>query len=139
MPDSVEEIRANVAAVSAAADIRAADGDWPWWRGPRGDGKAAEGSSQAEQPPTEWSASKNVIWQARITGRGHASPIVVGRRVLVATADEGAKKQMLLCFDRETGNEAWRTVVHEGGLMRLHGKNSHASATPACCMCDSAA
>ncbi len=127
----VEEIRANVAAVSAAPDLRAADGDWPWWRGPQADGKSAAGKGQAE-PPTEWSESKNVIWQAEVPGSGHASPIVAGDRVFVATADEGAKKQMLLCFDRKDGKEAWRTVVHAGGFMRKHSKNSQASATPAC-------
>jgi outer membrane protein assembly factor BamB len=123
----VEELRGGGATVSAAADVRAAEGDWPWWRGPRGDGRSDE-----PQPPLEWSTSKNVVWQAEVPGKGHASPIVVGQRVLVATADELAKQQMLLCFDRETGQEAWRTVVHEGGFMRAHGKNTQASATPAC-------
>jgi outer membrane protein assembly factor BamB len=123
----LEEVRAGGAAVTAAADVVAAAGDWPWWRGPQHDGKSGD-----EDPPTEWSESKHIVWQAEVPGRGHASPIVVADRVLLASADERQQKQMLLGYDRKTGKELWRTIVHEGGFMRGHQKNSHASATPAC-------
>jgi outer membrane protein assembly factor BamB len=124
----VEEIRADATTVSAAADVTAEPGDWPWWRGPNSDGKSRDDQS----PPTEWSESKNIIWHAEVPGRGHSSPIVVGERVLLTTADQGAQKQMLVCFDRKTGKEMWRTTLHEKGFMGMHQKNSHASATPAC-------
>jgi outer membrane protein assembly factor BamB len=52
--------------------------------------------------------------------------------VILTTADEQAQKQLILAFDRTTGKELWKTVAHNGGFMAKHGKNSHASATPAC-------
>lgn len=90
-----------------------------------------DGKSRDKGLPTQWSESENIVWQADVPGRGHASPIVVGDRVLLATADENAKQQLLVCYDRKTGKERWRTTVHEGGFMRMHSKNSQASATPA--------
>jgi hypothetical protein len=114
--------------VPAEADVlAAAEGDWPWWRGPAIDGKSSD-----VQPATTWTKTKNVAWQASVPGAGHSSPIVCGPRVFLTSADESAKKQLVLCYDRKSGKSLWTTVAHEGGLMSKHGKNSHASATPAC-------
>lgn len=101
--------------------------DWPGWRGAWGDGIAA-----AARPPTASTESQNVRWKVETFGRGHASPIVCGDAIFLASADETDQTQMLLCHDRETGRERWRTVVHAGGLPAIHQKNSHASATPVC-------
>lgn len=106
----------------------AAQGDWPWWRGPTFDGKAPEGPT----PPLEWDETRHVLWKVPVPGRGHASPIVVGDLVVVATADEQDERQLLVAFDRQSGQTRWQTELHRGGLMPKHNKNSHASATPAC-------
>ena len=102
--------------------------DWPWWRGPQRDGVA----NPNQDPPTEWSASRNVAWKSPIPGRGHSSPTVVGRRVYLATADEEQGTQSVLCYDRETGHQLWQSVVHRGGLMRKNEKSTAASGTVAC-------
>lgn len=105
------------------------DTDWPWWRGPNSNGIAADG----QRPPTTWSAEVNVVWRADVPGRGHSSPIVVGQRVLLTTADESAGVQSVVCFDRKTGRQFWTTDVNEGGLPKeIHNKNTHASPTLAC-------
>ena len=103
--------------------------DWPWWRGPTRDGVAAK-----QTIPLEWSATKNVLWSADVPGRGHGSAIVVGDRVFLATADEKAEKQGVLCFDRASGKERWHTTVHTGNFVKagLNAKSTHASMTPAC-------
>jgi len=101
--------------------------DWPWWRGIRQDAHAAT----ADEPPTKWSDTENVVWKAEAPGRGHATPIVIGSRVFVSTCDESTESQSLLCYERSTGKQLWHTVVHRLGLMRAHSKNTHASATPA--------
>jgi hypothetical protein len=111
----------------AAPTIAVAASDWPWWRGLAGDGR-----SRDRAVLKKWSETKNVTWRAAVPGRGHSSPIVCGERVFLTTADEDAQKQLVMAFDRATGRESWSTVVHEGGFMPKHGKNSHASATPAC-------
>lgn len=102
--------------------------DWPWWRGPQRNGIA----DPDQTPPIEWSESKNILWQAPIPGRGDSSPTVVGKRIYLATADEDKGSQSVLCFDRETGNQLWETVVHPSGLMRKNRKSTGASSTVAC-------
>jgi len=52
--------------------------------------------------------------------------------VFLTTADEEARTQSLLAFDRATGALLWQTVAHTGPLPRKNPKNGHASATPAC-------
>ena len=108
--------------------IRPAATDWPWWRGERGDGIA----TAATDPPLTWSKTENVVWRADVPGRGHGSPTLWGNRIFLATAEDKEKAQYVLAFDRRDGRKLWQTEVHRGGFMRMHGKNSHASATPAC-------
>src|SRR5437870_1457210 len=81
--------------------------DWPWWRGPDHDSVSRHGN-----PPLVWSASHNVLWKVPLPGEGHASPVVRGQRVFVATADDGSQAQMVVCLDRESGGELWRTEIH---------------------------
>lgn len=120
--------------VSSAAEFkpeppRFANADWPWWRGPTRDGVA----DADQQPPLQWSATKNIVWKAKLPGRGHASPTVVGGKVFLPTADEQAEVQSVLCFDRKSGRQLWNTDIHQGGWERRgHKKSSLASATIAC-------
>jgi hypothetical protein len=100
--------------------------DWPWWGGPAG-----TGVSTAVGVPLQWSESKNVVWKADVPGRGHSTPIVVGDRIVLTTADEDAERQMALCYSRQTGEPLWNRTIHEGNFTKMHKKNSHASATPA--------
>lgn len=106
--------------------LKIAKDDWPWWRGPSNDGK-----SRDRRVVTKWTATENVVWKTQVPGRGHSSPIVVGDRVFLTTADEEAKKQLILGFRRKNGELLWSTVAHEGEFLTKHPKNAHASATPA--------
>jgi outer membrane protein assembly factor BamB len=82
----------------------------------------------------KWSATENVRWQTPIPGRGHGSPIVVGDRVYLATAEPERQVQSVLCLDRKTAKLLWQRDVHQGGLdtTKGHKKSSLASSTPAC-------
>ena len=103
--------------------------DWPWWRGPHRNGIAAAD----QEPPLHWSASKNVLWKAVVPGRGHASPTVVGNQVFLPTADHDKEIQSVLCYDRRTGQQIWKTNVHHGALEKKgNKKSSQASSTIAC-------
>ena len=109
---------------SCTADLRAED-DWRRWRGPLGNGIV-----EGQTPPTRWSDTENVVWKVKIPGRGHASPIIVGDRIFLTTADEQQSTQSVVCFDRATGKQLWQTIVNEGELNpRIHPKNTHASPT----------
>jgi outer membrane protein assembly factor BamB len=106
--------------------IKVAPTDWPWWQGGLGNG------ASAGKAVTEWSETRNILWKVPVPGIGHASPIVCAERVFIATADEQQQTQSLLCFDRQTGTPLWSRIIHTGGFMQKHAKNSQASATPAC-------
>jgi outer membrane protein assembly factor BamB len=104
--------------------------DWPWWRGPNGNGVAT-----SKQALTEWAEDKGILWKAMIPGRGHSSPIVVGNQVFVATAIEESQQQIVVAFDRKTGKENWQSVIHSGSFPSdrdLHRKSTHANGTIAC-------
>ena len=102
--------------------------DWPCWRGPSGNGIAAANQS----PPLVWGKSQNVLWKTAIPGRGHSSPIVIGDRVILTTAEEDREVQSVLCLDRRTGAVRWQAAVHQGGLDKKgNKKTTQASATVA--------
>lgn len=90
---------------------------WPGWRGPNGNGIA----DPQQQPPTSWSERENVLWKVKIPGRGHGSATVHGGQVFLAAADSQSQQQLMLAFDRDTGKQNWRAVIHEGGF-KISGK-----------------
>jgi outer membrane protein assembly factor BamB len=55
--------------------------DWPAFRGPDQNGLAGQVGI-----PMQWSESQNIAWTYDVPGKGWASPIVWGNRVIVATA-----------------------------------------------------
>jgi outer membrane protein assembly factor BamB len=59
--------------------------DWPQFRGPSGDGRA-----EANNLPTTWGGFEPPTWQAEIPGRGWSSPVVIGERVWLTTAEATA-------------------------------------------------
>lgn len=102
--------------------------DWARWRGPYGNGIAAPD----QKPPTTWDETTNVLWKVKVPGRGHASPIVIGDRILLATSDQTQQTQSVLCYHRSNGELIWQTEVNRGELNRkLHPNNTNASSTVA--------
>lgn len=103
--------------------------DWPWWRGLDRNGIAAAQQSL----PRVWSETENVKWKAPVPGKGHGSACVVGDHVYLMTADHDLEVQFVLCYQRDSGKELWRTEVHRGGFDKKgNSKSSLASGTPAC-------
>ncbi len=104
--------------------------DWPEFRGPTG-----QGLSPAKDVPLNWSATSNVVWKAAIPGSGWSSPVLVGGRLYLTTAQStpGAKGLVLttLCLNAKDGKTIWSTPVFnpEDGAS-LHRKNGYASPTP---------
>lgn len=127
----VTEIRTS----SSASGFREVDDshlqqEWASWRGPQGDGHVTD------QPLlTTWGENRNVVWRVDVPGRGHASPIVVGDFVLLATADEQEQIQSVHCYRRQDGLLVWSQSLHQGGLpgtSEMHQKSTHANGTLAC-------
>jgi outer membrane protein assembly factor BamB len=127
--------------------------NWPQWRGADG-----SGISKEKNLPLEWSATRNVRWKTRISGRGHSSPVVWGNRVFLTTSIEGPIVEgaqavrhvrngqeykhpdsvgadheytlKLLCIDADTGKMVWDRVLYTGTVYdNRHRKNTYASPT----------
>ncbi len=106
----------------------AAESDWPWWRGPSRNGHAPTSA----KPPTTWSETKNVVWKTPLPGRGHSSPIIVGDRIFLTTADDTKQQQSVIALSRKTGKQLWTKEISQGGFPKLHPKNTHATPSVAC-------
>ncbi len=100
--------------------------NWPWWRGPRGDGTSIE-----TNVPVSWNATNNIAWKTELPGAGHASPIVWEDRIFTITAALEDEARLLLALDRTTGNILWKKTVLTAPLEKKHNLNSFASSTPA--------
>ena len=94
--------------IIAAQDAKdSSQSDWLNWRGLNGNGIV-----EGQNPPTEWSADKNVIWKTQLPGNGHSSPTIVGDKILLATADKAAQTQSVLAYNRQSGEKIWETELH---------------------------
>lgn len=138
------------AAVWASSVVAVAAANWPQYRGP-----SASGLDDSVPLPTSWNLAtrENLRWRTPIPGLSHASPIVWGDRIYVATAvqargsselkvglygDIGAVKESesnqwrLLALDRATGKVVWDTLAREAvPKVPRHTKATHCNSTPA--------
>jgi len=108
--------------------------NWGHWRGPTGNGIALNA-----EPPTSWSATKNVKWKVEIPGRSSGSPVVWDDSVFVVSSVPTGKANgrlpnldfKLFCFDRKNGKKLWeQTAVTATPHEDTHATNGFASASP---------
>jgi len=123
---------------------------WPQYRGPN-----ASGVDPSAALPTKWdpATGENIRWHTPIPGLAHASPIVWGEVVYVATAvAAGGKSDLkvglygdiaaapnteknqwrLLALDRTTGKIRWNTLALDAvPRVARHTKATHCNSTPA--------
>ncbi len=101
-------------------------GDWPSWRGARGDGR-----SDAQQVPRRWNTNQNVAWRVPLPDRGNSTPIVWGPRLFVTQATEDGRRRNLMCFDRTTGKLLWTKSASVETPEPTHETNPQCAASPA--------
>ena len=105
--------------------------DWSAFLGTNGNAR-----STAENIPTEWSDSKNVLWKADLPGSGSSSPIIVGNRIIVTcyVDDKKAAKRQVICFDKNKGEQLWSVdfpiEYREDGFRGYITEHGYASNTP---------
>ncbi len=88
-----------VALVGAAAPSSRA-GDWPQWRGPNRDARAADFKA-----PKTWPKELTQKWKVTV-GDGVATPALVGDKLYVFSREGGA--EITRCLNAETGKELWK-------------------------------
>lgn len=142
--ESAAEAEARRAEPTGVAEV-----NWPAFRGPNAAG-TAQGS-----PPLTWDleSGENVLFRVPILGRGHASPVIWGDRVFLATAvaekDEGEFRSGLsgdvqpaeiegeytwkvMALDKHTGEVLWSHDATSGEPRSAHHfKATQANSTPA--------
>lgn len=74
--------------------------DWPQWRGPNRDAVVSSFTA-----PKVWPEKLTTKWKVPV-GIGHASPVVVGRRVYIHSRED--ENEVAACFDLDTGKQLWR-------------------------------
>jgi outer membrane protein assembly factor BamB len=106
-------------ALIATATIAAAQ-NWPQWRGPNRDAKAADFAA-----PANWPAELTKKWQVTV-GDGVATPALVDGKLYVFTRQDG--REILRCLNAETNEELWQesyeTEGASGGAGRFPGPRS---------------
>ena len=138
---------ALVLALAAHSPAAGAEGtaQWPWWRGPLGNGVSPDGD-----PPVRWTEQENVRYKVAIDGDGLATPIVWGDRIFVLSAlslkgaGEGERpapepsgtplprqRFLVTAYNRHDGSVEWQRVAaervpHEGH----HLESGWAAASP---------
>lgn len=91
--------RPLVLALTFAAMVGVARGDWPQWRGPNRDGRATDFKA-----PNAWPKELTQKWKVTV-GDGVATPALVGDKLFVFTREGGA--EVARCLDAATGKEVW--------------------------------
>ena len=112
--------------LSLLASVTVARADWPFFRGPNGNGIA-----NALLLPDKID-SNSIAWAADLPGRGLSSPIVIGERIFVTCAS-GPKQERLhvICFNAADGSKRWERQFWATGRTMCHEKTCVAAPTPA--------
>ncbi|MFM7846271.1 MAG: PQQ-binding-like beta-propeller repeat protein [Planctomycetota bacterium] len=100
--------------------------DWAQFRGPGG-------ASYAPQVklPTTWKEGENVAWKVPLPGRGPASPIVVGKQVIVTcSAGPIQDRLFVVSYDAATGKQQWQRQFWATGRTYSHPDSANAAPTP---------
>lgn len=123
--------------------------NWPQFRG-----TSASGISDGSSLPVKWNVEtgENVLWKTPIPGLSHASPVVWGDKVFIATAISSNPKPYfkaglygdvdsdtdltkhtwkVYCLDKKTGKVLWERIALEGiPKTKRHIKSTFANSTP---------
>ncbi|MCX7007365.1 MAG: PQQ-binding-like beta-propeller repeat protein [Kiritimatiellaeota bacterium] len=113
-----------LAGVLLAGAALAAGDDWPRFRGPDGAGLGV-----APNLPLPLTAA-NQLWNVKLPGVGHSSPVVVGARLFVTCGENATAKRIVLCLDAATGRTLWQREF-PSTTYRQNNDNSYATASPA--------
>jgi len=103
-----------------------AEGAWPQFRGPTG-----QGTADATGLPRTWSETNNIVWQTQLPGLGHSSPVISGKRVWLTSATDKGHSRHVVCVDLATGKvERDIALFTEETPEPCHALNSFATPTP---------
>jgi len=109
--------------------------DWPMWGGAPDRNMVGTATNlpseivagkldDKEQP--DLSASKNILWAAKLGSQAYGNPTVSGGKVFVGTNNESPRdpkqkgdRGVLMCFDEKTGKFLWQLVIPKLGAGKV--------------------
>ena len=120
-------VAVSILATLTPAPAAGQDADeWTRFRGPNG-----TGISNAKSIPVEFTVA-DYKWRAELPGKGHSSPVVMGRHVYVTSTKSGEEgKRSILCYHADDGRKLWSVDV-DFDEHNLNKANNFASSTPTC-------
>ncbi|MFN3651078.1 MAG: PQQ-binding-like beta-propeller repeat protein [Armatimonadota bacterium] len=98
--------------------------EWTRFRGPNG-----SGISKATTVPVQFTPA-DYNWKVKLPGIGHSSPVLWGKKLFLASAEQETGTRHLHCLDAATGKIAW-TYSQPYPMYGLHMYNNAASGSPA--------
>ena len=102
------------------------DHNWTHFRGSN-----LDGISDVVSCPIKWSPDSNIVWKAKIHGRGWSSPVVYNNQIWVTTATDDGKEMYAVCIDFDSGNILYDILLFSpDSIYRKHNINSYATPTP---------
>ena len=97
--------------------------DWPQWRGPNRDAKAADFKA-----PKTWPKELTQKWKV-VVGDGVATPALVGDRLYVFSREQG--NEVTRCLTASDGKEVWQDKYESLGASGAAGSFSGPRSSPA--------
>jgi outer membrane protein assembly factor BamB len=98
---------------------------WPQWRGPSGQGYCGD-----SRVPLSWSETENLLWKAKLPGKGNSTPIIWGERIFLTASSPNGKERLVLCLSRRDGKILWqRDATRDALPERTYSWNGYASAS----------
>ncbi len=98
--------------------------NWDRFRGPNG-----TGTSDDQNIPLTFGASKNILWKVELPGAGNCSPVVWDHHLFLHSASDDGKLRSLLCLDTTDGKIRWQKSI-PADRARIRADSSLASSTP---------
>ncbi|HEY7117568.1 MAG TPA: PQQ-binding-like beta-propeller repeat protein [Tepidisphaeraceae bacterium] len=110
-----------LAVIVPCAPARAAEPNWPQWRGPN-----YNGSTSATNLPDKI-AREDALWSTPMPGHSNGTPIIWGDRIFT-TAQQRDGKLVALCVSRTDGKIVWQRDISDVSVTK--GRNDSATPSP---------
>lgn len=99
----------TLATSTLGTNLLAGDADWPQWRGPARDGKAADQSLLQTWPE----GGPELKWTFSTAGRGYSSTAIVDGKLFSMGSDE--QNCYAICIDAKSGKSIWQVPISRAG------------------------
>src|SRR5262249_7109144 len=95
--------------------------NWPRFRGPNGEGVAAD-----KNIAVQFDEKSGIRWKVALPGDGNSSPVIWDKHLFLQCAAADSGERMLVCLDATNGKPRWSRGIKGAKAKRTHPKNTPA-------------